>query len=64
MSLPKEFQMRIEFGNSGMRTSAQLIAAIRKVADRIDRNDYPVSQEIEKGIMDANGNTIGEWTIK
>jgi hypothetical protein len=58
--------VKIDLGNSGMQTSAQVAEALRKVAKRLEDNGYLENEEIQtlsRGIMDTNGNSVGEWGI-
>jgi len=60
-----KFTMDIELCNDAMRTRRQLVQAIRKVADRIKLNAYPIKEEIDKDIMDLNGHAVvGSWHLK
>lgn len=64
MSRPTELFVRIEIGNDGMMTSAQVAEALRNIAKRLEDNRYLENEEcfqLSRGVMDANGNTIGEW---
>ena len=59
-----KFILEIELGNAEMRTSGQVAHALIDVASRIMNNRYPASKEIERGIMDANGNCVGNWSFR
>lgn len=64
MSRPIEFFVRIEIGNDYMKTSADIAESLRAIARRLEANQYLEDTEIQsisRGIMDANGNTVGEW---
>jgi hypothetical protein len=62
------FTLEIELGNDGMSTSSHLAAALNTVAKRIRANDYVRSidsgDEVTRGVMDVNGNSVGSWTLK
>lgn len=49
------FELKIETGNEAFRDSDELVRLIRKVADRVARG------EDHGRIIDANGNTVGEF---
>jgi len=62
-----KFTLEIELGNDGMCTSSHVSAALNTVAKRIRANDYVRSvgsDEVTRGIMDVNGNSVGSWTLK
>lgn len=65
--------VRIEIGNSGMETSEHVVAALRGVANRLEDKGYIEDLDLlernknlplTRGIMDRNGNTVGEWTFQ
>lgn len=60
-----EFQLSIRLGNSSMRTTADLVKALRDVADRAERtlDSEPEDSEAPRNVQDANGNTVGHWCI-
>ena len=67
MSLPDELFLRIALGNDAMSTSADVAAALRKVASRLEEKAYLEDKELEsltRGIMDTNGSTVGEWGFR
>jgi len=63
------FKLTIELGNSSMCGSDDLASALRKVAQRIQDNEYVETCEdelgecITRGIHDNNGNRVGEWNV-
>ena len=57
------FILKIELGNDMMSSSLHVADALRKVADRLNRVDYPLDMPMTKGVKDANGNTVGSWEI-
>lgn len=63
------FTLNIDLDNAGMTYSTQVAGALRKVADRIESNQYVETCEdnggelITRGIMDENGNTCGSWSV-
>ena len=75
-----EFTLTIRLGNDAMQTGGDIAEALRKVADRIDarrflqEGDGPVydvtygvlrdTRYDHNRIMDANGNAVGEWSIR
>ncbi len=60
-----EFQLSIRLGNSSMRTTADIVKALRDVADRAERtlDSEPEDSEAPRNILDANGNSVGHWCI-
>ena len=67
MSLPNEMFLRIELGNDAMRTSTDVATALRKVAERLEEKGYLEDEEmnsLNRGIMDLNGRTVGEWGFR
>ena len=57
------FILKIELGNDAMSSTLHVCDALRSVADRLNRVDYPLDVPLTKGIRDANGNTVGSWKI-
>lgn len=65
-----KFSLEIDLVNDAMDSSEELADALRRIATRIHDAKY-VEQlngeegqdDITRGIMDANGNTVGEWTL-
>lgn len=58
-----KFKLEIVLGNDAMRTCADVREALRNVIERMAYNDYSMKQEIDRGIMDANGNTVGSFHL-
>ncbi len=58
------FTLEIETGNDAMQNSEQLAEALRKVSNRIKTHAYSLEEELLRGIMDENGNTVGSWRIE
>jgi hypothetical protein len=52
------FTLNIELGNAAMESPQDVAAALRKVADRLERIE---SVEANGRIGDLNGNTVGSW---
>jgi hypothetical protein len=59
-----KFSLEIEFGNDDVLTSYDLAELLSKVAARIKKTEYPLDEEIVRGIMDYNGNSVGSWKIE
>lgn len=62
-----DFMLSIDLGNAAMRQRDQVAAALRAVADRLDAeadrgNDDRATSE--GNIRDANGNTVGGWSVR
>jgi hypothetical protein len=52
------FKLEIQLGNAAMRSSEDVAAALRAVSEKVDAGDTA-------GIVrDANGNTVGRWTLQ
>lgn len=51
------FELVIELGNDEMQTTSDIASALRSVAKQLDRG-----KNYGK-IMDANGNSVGEFSI-
>jgi hypothetical protein len=67
MTKANELFVRLDIGNVGMETSKHLADALRKIASRLEANEYVEDQEVEsltRGVMDHNGNTVGEWGLR
>lgn len=59
-----KFTLNIELGNDMMESSLHVSNALREVADRLTDKDYPLDRPVgPRGIMDANGNLVGSWSI-
>lgn len=52
------FQLNIKFGNAVMDNLFDLSKAVEEVAVKIQ------SGRIAGNVLDINGNTVGEWSIK
>jgi hypothetical protein len=69
------FTLELELGNEALLTSEDLSAVLEKVGKRITSQDYVQHlldegsvmilsrADITRGIKDANGNTVGSWTL-
>lgn len=53
----KKLTLTIEMGNAAMKTRAQVAAALKDAAAKIHLDDFGK-------IRDANGNTVGKWSIE
>jgi hypothetical protein len=53
------FILHIELGNDGMSERGDVMEALREVADKIGSKHSDDSG----GIMDVNGNTVGNWSF-
>ena len=51
-----KFDLHIDLGNEAMRSGLDVAAALREVADKIERD-----LEATGAIRDANGNTVGKY---
>jgi len=52
-----EFNLKLELGNEAMQTGSDVARALREVAAKLDRG-------ADSGrVMDANGNSVGEWDL-
>jgi hypothetical protein len=49
------FRIKIELGNDAMNSPEDVARALRKIADRLEREQW----EITNPIRDENGNTVG-----
>jgi hypothetical protein len=61
-----KFVLSIDLENDAMQDQHDVAAALRKVADRLDKlvssNFGPYG--LEGTIMDRNGNSVGRWEVK
>ncbi len=57
-----KFALTIDLGNAAMDEPADLADALRNVAAYLD-TVYGISPPARKAILDANGNTVGEWKV-
>lgn len=58
------FTLTIELGNDAMRSTRDIARTLREVADRISPNWRITPQAESHKIMDANGNSVGQWEVK
>jgi hypothetical protein len=62
-----KFTLEITLGNDAMQTPADVRNALRKVADRLERDQdaySPFEGEDSGKIMDGNGNSVGKWEVR
>lgn len=52
-----EFTLTVELGNATMSTPDDLAESLREIAGLVEDN------ETEAKIIDANGNTVGSWSV-
>ncbi len=52
------FRLKIELGNAAMQDPGDVAQALRQVAVELADEGFSGSK-----IMDANGNTVGEWKV-
>lgn len=53
-----QFTARIRLGNSEMQTPEDVARALREVADCLEGSGLS-----SHGILDVNGNRVGEWSV-
>lgn len=58
-----KLRLEITFGNAAMQIGDDLARALDKVS-AVYRDDPSALQEIRRLIRDANGATVGEWTVE
>ena len=58
-----KFVMEVELGNDGLQSSLDLSNVLAKVAMRLAHGHYDLTQEMDKGVMDCHGNTVGSWHL-
>lgn len=66
-----KFSLEMDLDNDAMNSSEELADALRRIATRIYDAKY-VEQvngeeghdDITRGIMDVNGNTVGQWVLR
>lgn len=58
-----EFTMNVKFGNAAMQTGEDLAAALRSVADRVERHDN-IMQVNAASVFDLNGAPVGGWKVE
>ena len=56
----ERFKLEIELGNDAMRTRADVIRALRRLATAIEMT----SKVDEAKILDINGNSVGRWSFE
>jgi hypothetical protein len=63
-----EMFVRISLGNDAMMTSHHVAQALRAIAKRLEDNEYleysKEARELVRGVMDNNGQTVGEWGFR
>lgn len=52
------FKLHIDFGNESMQTLEDVAACLRDAAEQIQAGTS------SSKILDANGNTVGNWTAR
>lgn len=64
----KKFSMTIELGNDAMQTHRHVAKALNELAERIKKAPFSKvgcePAQNEGKIRDANGNTVGKWSIE
>ncbi len=60
------FTLTIELGNDAMRTCGDLARAVSAVGHKILVNSGGTQTPLADGgkIMDANGNSVGNWEVR
>ena len=56
------FRLKITLGDAAMQDGDDISAALETVADKL-RGDDSIALGDRGGIMDANGNRVGEWKV-
>jgi len=57
------FELKINLGNEAMQCPSDVAEALRKLAKKLDAGgDFALNDGGK--IMDANGNSVGEWTVE
>lgn len=67
MGRVSELFVRVELGNDVMQTSKQVADTLRRIAQRLEDTGYMEDEEIQslnRGVMDTNGNSVGEWGFR
>ena len=59
-----KFVLEIELGNDAMQDCQQIAGALIKVAGRLIKNQYDLNEDIVRGIVDENGNSVGFWKLE
>jgi len=57
------FELKISLGNEAMQCPNDVAEALRKLAKKLDAVDDFALTDGGK-IMDANGNSVGEWSVE
>jgi hypothetical protein len=57
---PNQFKLTIALGNDAMQSSYDIADALRATADKIE-NIYTIHSGSTGKVIDANGNTVGQW---
>lgn len=58
------FHLEIELGNDAMQSGEDLARALKQVAKYLAFNTCKLTQADGKKIMDANGNSVGQWSVE
>lgn len=56
------FTLTIELGNDAMQTGFDVTRVLVEVGYKLDR--HPLTKVDGGNILDANGNSVGQWEVK
>jgi hypothetical protein len=63
MTMAREFTMKVRMTNAAMLEPKDLHGPLRDLADKLRHTEIRPSQTVVGLIWDANGNSVGTWTI-
>lgn len=58
-----KLKLEIELGNAEMNCAYSLAAALIKIGREFQTRQYSIRHQMDKKIMDNNGNTVGQWEL-
>jgi len=59
-----KFTLELTLGNSAMNSGNDIAHALIDVASRMMNNGYSVKQEMDRKILDSNGNSVGAYHLR
>jgi len=58
------FTLKIDLGNDAMGTPRDVAFVLKKLAKKLDDMGEPFASVDGGKIMDANGNSVGQWDVE
>ena len=60
-----QFKLILTLGNDAMVSTADVAAALEKLASRLGAASYPLDKTMgPHSVQDVNGNTVGYWEVQ